>query len=183
MHERTQCACAWAHGRAMASHVRVLRAVRMDGAHELIGNCCADDTKVKNSKSFSHFAPHSSGEESTLHCRRNTCWCVPCSNGMPHLCEATELCGPVGEYTQLRTRAGRLNTRRGGTYRVPEGGAREDFWESLESKDHVIVRIHPDDRDDAEDDDGIGVCFGLLGGAGHDVPFSLGEVPVDVCHR
>ena len=61
----------------------------MDGAHELIGNCCADDTKVKdskvigncgaddtkvkNSKSFSHFAPHSSGEESTLHCRRNTC--------------------------------------------------------------------------------------------------------------
>ena len=142
------------------NHVRLhlVMYVPKNGFDELIGNCCADDTKVKNSKSFSHFAPHSSGEESTLYCRRNTCWCVPCSNGMPHLCEATELCGPVGEYTQLRTRAGRLNTRRGGTYRVPEGGAREDFWEGLESKDHVIVRIHPDDRDDAEDDEAFFVA-------------------------
>ena len=136
------------------------------GFDEVMGNNCADDTKIKNSKIFSYFAPHSSGDEATTFHRGNTCWCSPCANGQPMNCIAVELCGPIGSTTQLRARSAAAMTRRGGVYSVDRAGelGREAYWSELKAKDLVVVRIHEDDRGDAGEGEDFFVAKVTAGG-------------------
>ena len=142
------------------NHVKhhIVMYIPATGFDERLGNNCADDTKIKNSKQFTFIEPHSSGAEATTFHRENTCWCAPCANGRPWHCMATDLCGAVDlehNYTQLRERSGAAHTRRGGIYSEDRAGeqGREAYWSGLKSKDLVVVRIHPDDRGDVAEDE------------------------------